>query len=104
MKWFLISFSSDWLFPTSLSEESISRTVNNILQDGVNLRSYRQAPNVGKRKSWAAGDAVSRGMEIALVSEFEDEIYSSVQQDGEWGQRGFHNFKVRKKFKYPYRF
>ena len=85
---FYVKLASASVFSSLISKnnsEIIKRTVNNVLLDGVNLRAYRHEPNVGKRKSWAAGDAVSRGMEIALVSEFEDEIYSSVQQDGEWG-------------------
>ena len=70
---FYVKLASGVVFSSLLSnqnEESISRTVNNILQDGVNLRSYRQAPNVGKRKTWAAGDASSRGIEIAEISQF----------------------------------
>ena len=85
---FYVKLASGAVFSSLLSsqnEESISRTVNNILQDGVNLRSYRQAPNVGKRKSWAAGDAASRGIEIAEISEFPDNIYESIQDDQTWG-------------------
>ncbi len=36
--------------------------------DGGALRSYRHAPNAGSRKSWAAGDAASRGVRLALVA------------------------------------
>ena len=85
---FYVKLASGVVFSSLLSnqsEESISRTVNNILQDGVNLRSYRQAPNVGKRKSWAAGDAASRGIEIAEISEFPDNIYENIQDDQTWG-------------------
>ena len=85
---FYVKLASGVVFSSLLSnqnEESISRTVNNILQDGVNLRSYRQAPNVGKRKSWAAGDAASRGIEIAEISEFPDNIYENIQDDQVWG-------------------
>ena len=85
---FYVKLASGVVFSSLLSkqnEESISRTVNNILQDGVNLRSYRQAPNVGKRKSWAAGDAASRGIEIAEISEFPDNIYENIQDDQIWG-------------------
>ena len=85
---FYVKLASGAVFSSLLSsknEESISRTVNNILQDGVNLRSYRQAPNVGKRKSWAAGDAASRGIEIAEISEFPDNIYENIQGDQVWG-------------------
>ena len=35
--------------------------------DGAALRTYRQAPNAGPRKSWAAGDATSRGVRLALL-------------------------------------
>ena len=85
---FYVKLASGSVFSSLLSDqnyESISRTVNNILQDGLNLRSYRQAPNVGKRKSWAAGDAVSRGIELADISEFPDNIYENIQDDKIWG-------------------
>ena len=85
---FYVKLSSASLFSSLISKnnsDTIKRTVNNVLLDGVNLRAYRHEPNVGKRKSWAAGDAVSRGIEIALVSKFEDELYSTIQQDENWG-------------------
>ena len=61
------------------------RTVNNILLDGPSLRAYRHFPNVGKRKSWAAADASKRGIELAIISAYEDEIYESVQNVNKWG-------------------
>ena len=85
---FYVKLASGAVFSSLLSDqnyESISRTVNNILQDGLSLRSYRQAPNVGKRKSWAAGDAVSRGIELASISQFPDNIYENIQDDQIWG-------------------
>ena len=85
---FYVKLASGAVFSSLLSDqnyESISRTVNNILQDGLNLRSYRQAPNVGKRKSWAAGDAVSRGIELAGISQFPDNVYENIQDDKIWG-------------------
>ncbi len=36
--------------------------------DGQSLRTYRHAPNAGPRKSWAAGDAASRGVRLALMT------------------------------------
>ena len=36
--------------------------------DGQSLRTYRHAPNTGSRKSWAAGDATSRGVRLALIA------------------------------------
>ena len=85
---FYVKLASGAVYSSLLSDqntESISRTVNNVLQDGVNLRSYRQAPNVGKRKSWAAGDAVSRGIELAEISQFPDSSYKNIQNDKVWG-------------------
>ena len=85
---FYVKLASGAVYSSLLSDqntESISRTVNNVLQDGVNLRSYRQAPNVGKRKSWAAGDAVSRGIELAEISQFPDSTYENIQNDKLWG-------------------
>tara|TARA_B100000963_G_scaffold353979_1_gene369653 strand:+ start:46 stop:1410 length:1365 start_codon:yes stop_codon:yes gene_type:complete len=64
---------------------AIRRTVNNILLDGPSLRAYRHFPNVGKRKSWAAADASRRGIELAIISNYEDEIYESVQNENNWG-------------------
>ena len=64
---------------------AIRRTVNNILLDGPSLRAYRHFPNVGKRKSWAAADASRRGIELAIISNYEDEIYESVQNENKWG-------------------
>ena len=85
---FYVKLASASVFSSLISDndsEIIKRTVNNILLDGLNLRAYRHEPNVGKRKSWAAGDAVSRGIELASISEFEDEIYSEIQKDENWG-------------------
>jgi 2-methylcitrate dehydratase len=36
--------------------------------DGQSLRTYRHAPNTGPRKSWAAGDATSRAVRLALMT------------------------------------
>ena len=36
--------------------------------DGQSLRTYRHAPNTGPRKSWAAGDATSRAVRLALLA------------------------------------
>ena len=36
--------------------------------DGHSLRTYRHAPNTGSRKSWAAGDATSRAVRLAMLT------------------------------------
>ena len=66
-------------------KETTRRTINNILLDGPSLRTYRHFPNVGKRKSWAAADASKRGIELAVISSYKDEIYESVQNEDNWG-------------------
>ena len=48
------------------------QTVNAISHawiDGCALRTYRHAPNTGSRRSWAAGDATSRAVRLALISQ-----------------------------------
>ena len=49
-------------------KNAVMRAVSQVFVDGRSLRTYRQAPNVGPRKSWAAGDATSRGVWLALMS------------------------------------
>lgn len=66
-------------------KEITRRTINNILLDGPSLRAYRHFPNVGKRKSWAAADASKRGIDLAVISSYKDEIYESVQNEDKWG-------------------
>ncbi len=50
------------------SGEQIIAAVSNAWADGITLKAYRQAPNVGTRKNWAAGDATSRGVRLALLA------------------------------------
>ena len=42
------------------------------------LRTYRHAPNTGSRKSWAAGDATSRAVRLALIAQTGEMGYPSV--------------------------
>ena len=53
--------------------------------DGQSLRTYRHAPNTGSRKSWAAGDATSRGVRLALISKTGEMGYPSVLSAKTWG-------------------
>ncbi len=50
------------------SREQIMAAVSQAWVDGSSLRTYRHAPNAGSRKSWAAGDATSRGVRLADIS------------------------------------
>ena len=50
------------------SKEQALHALSLAVVDGHSLRTYRHAPNVGSRKSWAAGDATGRGVEFALMA------------------------------------
>lgn len=51
-----------------LTREEILNAVSLAWVDGQSLRTYRHAPNTGTRKSWAAGDATSRAVRLALMA------------------------------------
>lgn len=51
----------------NLTQEQTIQCISHVLVDGQSLRTYRHAPNTGSRKSWAAGDAVSRAVKIAFM-------------------------------------
>jgi len=53
--------------------------------DGQSLRTYRHAPNTGSRKSWAAGDATSRAVRLALIARTGEMGYPSVLTAKTWG-------------------
>jgi 2-methylcitrate dehydratase len=50
------------------SREETENAVSQAFVDGQSLRTYRHAPNTGSRKSWAAGDATSRAVRLAIFS------------------------------------
>src|SRR5690606_8174281 len=63
-------------------------TINALSQawlDGHALRTYRHSPNTGSRKSWAAGDATSRAVRLALISRTGEMGYESVLSAKQWG-------------------
>jgi 2-methylcitrate dehydratase len=49
------------------------------------LRTYRHAPNTGSRKSWAAGDATSRGVQLAMMTMKGEMGYKKALSAGKWG-------------------
>jgi 2-methylcitrate dehydratase len=53
--------------------------------DGQSLRTYRHAPNTGSRKSWAAGDATSRAVRLALMARTGEMGYPSALTAKTWG-------------------
>jgi 2-methylcitrate dehydratase len=67
------------------SEEQVVNAVSNAWLDGGALRTYRHAPNTGSRKSWAAGDATSRGVRLALLALSGEMGYPSALSAPTWG-------------------
>jgi 2-methylcitrate dehydratase len=67
------------------TRDQICNAVSNAWIDGGALRTYRHAPNVGSRKSWAAGDATSRGVWQALLALRGEMGYPSALSARTWG-------------------
>jgi 2-methylcitrate dehydratase len=67
------------------AREDVVNAVSNAWLDGGALRAYRHAPNTGSRKSWAAGDATSRGVWLALNSLRGEMGYPSALSAPVWG-------------------
>jgi 2-methylcitrate dehydratase len=67
------------------SEEQVVNAVSNAWIDGGALRTYRHAPNTGSRKSWAAGDATSRAVRLALLAIAGEMGYPSALSAKTWG-------------------
>jgi len=67
------------------TREEIINAVSQAWVDGQSLRTYRHAPNTGSRKSWAAGDATSRAVRLALITMKGEMGYPSVLTAKTWG-------------------
>ena len=67
------------------SREEIINAVSHAWIDGQSLRTYRHAPNTGPRKSWAAGDATSRAVRLALMALKGEMGYPSALSAKTWG-------------------
>ena len=68
-----------------LTRAEIVNAVSLAWVDGQSLRTYRHAPNTGSRKSWAAGDATSRAVRLALIARTGEMGYPSVLTAKTWG-------------------
>nr|MBA2690514.1 bifunctional 2-methylcitrate dehydratase/aconitate hydratase [Burkholderiales bacterium] len=68
-----------------LTYDEIINAVSLAWVDGQSLRTYRHAPNTGSRKSWAAGDAASRAVRLALIAQTGEMGYPSVLTAKTWG-------------------
>ena len=85
-----------------LSREQTINALSLAWVDGQSLRTYRHAPNTGSRKSWAAGDATSRAVRLALMARAGEMGYPSVLTANTWG---FYDVSFRGqefKFQRPY--
>jgi 2-methylcitrate dehydratase len=67
------------------TRDEVINAVSNAWIDGQSLRTYRHAPNTGSRKSWAAGDATSRGVRLALMALKGEMGYPSALTAKTWG-------------------
>lgn len=68
-----------------LTRDELVNAVSLAFVDGQALRTYRHAPNTGSRKSWAAGDATSRAVRLALIAKTGEMGYPSVLTAKTWG-------------------
>ena len=67
------------------TNEQIKDAISQAWVDGQSLRTYRHAPNAGSRKSWAAGDATSRAVRLAMITLSGEMGYSGVLSAPVWG-------------------
>ncbi len=73
---------------TQLLGGNMDEVINAVSQawlDGQSLRTYRHAPNTASRKSWAAGDATSRAVRLAMLTLLGETGYPSVLSTKLWG-------------------
>ncbi len=68
-----------------LTRQQVLNAVSLAWVDGQALRTYRHFPNAGSRKSWAAGDATSRGVRLALMAKAGEMGYPSALTAKTWG-------------------
>ena len=68
-----------------LSKEQTIDALSQAFVDGQSLRTYRHAPNAGPRKSWAAGDATSRAMQLVWLTKKGQIGYPSAITAPIWG-------------------
>jgi 2-methylcitrate dehydratase len=68
-----------------LTRDEIINALSLAWVDGQSMRTYRHAPNTGSRKSWAAGDATSRAVRLALIARTGEMGYPSVLSAKTWG-------------------
>jgi 2-methylcitrate dehydratase len=67
------------------TKDQIISALSQAWVDGQSLRTYRHAPNAGSRKSWAAGDACRRAVQLSLMTLAGESGYPSALTAPNWG-------------------
>jgi 2-methylcitrate dehydratase len=67
------------------TKQQVMDALSQAFVDGQSLRTYRHAPNAGSRKSWAAGDATSRAVRLAMITMSGEMGYPSALTAPTWG-------------------
>ncbi|MCY8178085.1 bifunctional 2-methylcitrate dehydratase/aconitate hydratase [Bacillus paralicheniformis] len=67
------------------TKQDVVNAVSQAWVDNSSLRTYRHAPNTGSRKSWAAGDATSRGVRLAMMTLKGEMGYKTALSAPMWG-------------------
>ncbi len=67
------------------TEEQVIDALSQAFVDGQSLRTYRHSPNAGSRKSWAAGDATSRAVRLAMITMAGEMGIPGVLTAPQWG-------------------
>jgi 2-methylcitrate dehydratase len=84
------------------TRDDIVNTLSQACIDGQSLRTYRHAPNTGSRKSWAAGDATSRAVRLALITLKGEMGYPGALSAKTWGfydvSFGGNRFKLQRPY------
>ena len=86
-----------------LSKEETIDALSQVFVDGQSLRTYRHSPNAGPRKSWAAGDATSRALQLVMLTMKGQIGYPSAITAPTWGFKDVlfrgNDFKIKQEFK-----
>ncbi|MFA7669192.1 MAG: bifunctional 2-methylcitrate dehydratase/aconitate hydratase [Burkholderiaceae bacterium] len=85
-----------------LDRQALLNAISLAWVDGQSLRTYRHAPNTGSRKSWAAGDATSRAVQLALMASKGEMGYPSALTAPTWGFYDVHFKGQPFRFQRPY--
>lgn len=67
------------------TKQQVIDALSQVFIDTGPLRTYRHAPNTGSRKSWAAGDACSRGIHLARLTILGEQGYATPLSAPKWG-------------------